>query len=150
MIKQITKKIAFSVLICFASQSSFATKLDTISNWQINFNYETILKLNEWNKGYVLELSKDTLSETDLLGIKYSAGCLVCSDCITHLAIYDQNKNLVQYEDGKGAWAPIYISFRQILIHSEKTGQTIFDCYFLVGNKIDSKRATHVLRIQLI
>lgn len=139
-------------IFCFFLQSFSASSkvTDTIAFWHIDFNDLTILELHQGMEGFVLMVNKDTLNDLDLLGIKYSPGCLVCADCVSHIGIYNQNNKPIQHEDAKGPWTPIIINFRQLLIANDVTGETIFDCYYLEGNKFDPARSVHLIRIQFV
>lgn len=143
------KKIFVAILLCSMYYSVSGKVTDTISYWHVQFNKNVILELHQGMESYVLRLNTDTIGDDDIIGIRYSPGCLICSDCKSYLAVYTMDKRLVQYEDATGHWTPIRINFRRILIEHDRRGESIFDLYFLVGNKLDPDRAVHVLRVQL-
>jgi len=147
--QHLVHKISFFGILLILSSNAFGKVTDTISFWHIDYNQTTILELSQGMEGHLLTIDTDSLGEDDLLGIKYWAGCLVCSDCPTHIGIYNQNKKLIQHEDAKGPFTPIVINFREILLQFWLTGESVFDCYYLEGNDFEPERAVHVLRIQL-
>ena len=122
---------------------------DTISYWHVQYNMSVILELHQGMEAYVLKMSAYSISEEDILGIRYSPGCFICSDCTTHLGIYTQDNKLLQHEDATGHWTPIVINFRRILLEYYEKGKSTFDFYFLVGNKFNPDLAIHILRLQL-
>jgi hypothetical protein len=143
-------KHIFLALLFIINLSEVSAKVtDTIGFWHIQFNQSAVLQLHLGMKAHVLRIHVDSLDENDLVTIRYSPGCMVCSDCKTFLGVYTQNKKLVHYQNTTGNLTAIELNFRQILIEHEQTDESIFDVYVLAGNKFDPERAVHVLRIEL-
>jgi hypothetical protein len=99
---------------------------------------------------FVLKINLDTLKESDKLGIRYSPGCAFCNSCNTYLGMYTNENKLLVYKTAIGHWTTIELNFKEILSEHRRHGTTIFDCYFLTGNKIDPKNVVHILKIQLV
>ena len=141
-------KLILLIPLFLVSYSAGAISTDTISYWHIDYNQTTILKSHQGMEAYVLEMDSDTIHGDDLFTLKYSNGCMVCMGCKTHLAVYDQNENLVQREDSRGDWTPITISFQFIIEHHMRTGETSYDFYFLQEGWDIPDQALHVLRLE--
>lgn len=137
----------FVILIAFGFIGKTASA-DTLSYWHIDYNQVTILESHQGMEGYEIEMDSDTIYGESLFTFKYSNGCLICVDCKTHLAVYDQNQQLIQHEDARGDWIPITISFQRIIEHHIRTGEDTYDFYFYQEGWSYPESALHVLRLK--